>query len=660
MHTFTPTRRLALVLAALSAGGTLYAQQSPPISIGPGNAPAPASMSDNPATDATPGATDDSSQQAPLSVEDLDTLLAPVALYPDSLLSQVLMAATYPLEVVQANRWLQANATLTGDALADALNQQSWDPSVKSLVNTPSVLQMMDDKLDWTIRLGDAFLAQQADVMNSVQRLRAQAQQAGTLRSTAQQNITYENAYNDGATNPPVPQYIEIQETSPQYVYVPVYDPFVVYGNWRYRTHPWFWHPHNYVPTNGIWFGDRYTCGPAWGYAWGEPDWARHDLDLDPHRHSTLNPRFDSDRYIDQHYRHDRDNDGRDNRGRNNDPRGGRDRGPGDRGAPNRDHRDDNNSRVNWRHDPTHRRGVAYPDATTAQRFGRPAQLPNAASPRLPNTVSPNLPNTVSPRLPNTVSPNLPNAASPRLPNASATPDADHRGSAPVRPQDPRRDLPIQNNPRDRNNGTPDNDTNRPDRSNDDRSHDDRSTPDRPNGDHSKTDRPNTPTRGTAPDAGQPRDDRNVHPIRPSDRTTGAGNASDTPPAPVPPKPKPAPEPAPTPPTLPKPTPTQPPAPQDTPRRVVPQPTPPQAPQPQVPQAPQPQVPQPAAPRREAPHDAPRHEAPAAPAPAAPTPDVPAAPARGGPHGSAGASDAPAPAPAAPSNAPAAGPHGGR
>src|SRR5271170_8446440 len=128
-----------------------------------------------------------------LSAGQLDALVAPIALYPDALLSEVLMASTYPLEVIEADRWAQANKKLTGDALTKAVGQQSWDDSVKSLVATPSVLDMMSSKLDWTQALGNAVLAQQPDVMDSIQRLRAQAQTNNKLASNQQQTVATQN-----------------------------------------------------------------------------------------------------------------------------------------------------------------------------------------------------------------------------------------------------------------------------------------------------------------------------------------------------------------------------------------------------------------------------------------------------------------------------------
>ena len=154
----------------------------------------------------------------------LDQLVAPIALYPDTLLAQVIMASTYPFEVVQAGRFAEANKKLKGDKLKEALAKQDWDVSVKELVSTPTVLAMMNDKLDWTEKLGDAVLAQQADVMDAIQRLRAKAQANGKLETTEQQTVT--------VTQEAGQQVIEIEPASPDVVYVPYYGPAVVYGEW--------------------------------------------------------------------------------------------------------------------------------------------------------------------------------------------------------------------------------------------------------------------------------------------------------------------------------------------------------------------------------------------------------------------------------------------
>jgi hypothetical protein len=169
-------------------------------------------------------------KQQLLDAGQLDQLVAPIALYADPLVAQVLMASTYPLEVVQADRFAKANKKLKGDKLKEALAKQDWDASVKELVSTPTVLAMMSDKLDWTQTLGDAVLAQQADVMDAIQRLRAKAQANGKLETTKQQTVTVRQEADQ--------QVIEIEPASPDVVYVPYYDPAVVYGEWPYPEYP--------------------------------------------------------------------------------------------------------------------------------------------------------------------------------------------------------------------------------------------------------------------------------------------------------------------------------------------------------------------------------------------------------------------------------------
>ena len=164
--------------------------------------------------------------------QQLDQMLAPVALYPDSLLSQILMASTYPLEIVEAARWSKANPNLKGDDAVKAAEQNGWDPSVTSLVAFPQVLTMMDSNLSWTERLGDAFLAQQPQVMETVQNLRQRAYAAGNLRSNDQVRVDQQG------------QTIVIEPPNPQVVYVPYYDPRVVYGPWWWPEYPpVYWGP---------------------------------------------------------------------------------------------------------------------------------------------------------------------------------------------------------------------------------------------------------------------------------------------------------------------------------------------------------------------------------------------------------------------------------
>src|SRR5215470_15942753 len=167
----------------------------------------------------------------PFTPEQLDQMLAPIALYPDALLAQMLMAATYPLEIVEAARWSQAHPTLNGDAAVTAVKDMSWDVSVKSLTAFPQTLAMMNDKLDWTQRLGDAMIGQQKDVAESIQRLRAKAQAAGNLKSTPQQKVSTQAAPSGGSSA------IVIEPTNPELIYVPYYNPTVVYGPWPYPAY---------------------------------------------------------------------------------------------------------------------------------------------------------------------------------------------------------------------------------------------------------------------------------------------------------------------------------------------------------------------------------------------------------------------------------------
>ena len=208
--------------------------------------------------------------------QELDQMLAPIALYPDSLLAQILMAATYPLEVVQAERWTKANKNLGRDQLNDALDKKDWDPSVKALVPFPQVLSMMSENLEWTQKLGDAFLDQQDEVMDTVQKLRGKAEAAGNLKDTEEQKVIAEG------------NVIEIEPAEPEVVYVPVYDPAVIYGPWWYPAFP----PFFFLPPpgvvigfhGGIGFGIGVAVGAAWGHAWGHWDWRNHYVNVNVNR----------------------------------------------------------------------------------------------------------------------------------------------------------------------------------------------------------------------------------------------------------------------------------------------------------------------------------------------------------------------------------------
>jgi hypothetical protein len=270
-------------------------------------------------------------QQAPppkvFKAEELEQILAPIALYPDALLTQIIMASTYPLEIVQADRWAKQNKDMKGDTLTKALEAQKWDPSVKSLVNFPQVLAMMSEKLEWTQKLGDAFLAQQKDVMATVQNLRVKAQKSGNLKTTKEQVVKVEQ------------QVIIIEPASPQVIYVPAYNPVVVYGTWAYPAYPPYpVYPPGYVATTAVFsFAAGAAVGAAWGYAWGHSDWHGGNVDIDVNRNTNINTNINRQNYATQY----------------------QGRGQAGQGQ--------------WQHDPQHRGGVAYRDQATAQQYNRGA-----------------------------------------------------------------------------------------------------------------------------------------------------------------------------------------------------------------------------------------------------------------------------------------------
>jgi hypothetical protein len=227
-----------------------------------------------------------SKQDTTLKKEELDQLLAPIALYPDDLLSNVLMASTYPLEVVQAARWIKepANAKLKGDALEKALEKQDWEPSVKSLTPFPEVLEMMSEQLEWMQKLGDAVLANEADVMDQIQYLRDKADEAGNLKSNKQQTVTKKSSGSGSR------KYIYIEPASPEVVYVPVYEPTVVYGSWWYPAYPpYYWPP---------WRGGAFVRGFFWGvgaaivpplWGWGNCNWGGRNININVNKYNRIN-----------------------------------------------------------------------------------------------------------------------------------------------------------------------------------------------------------------------------------------------------------------------------------------------------------------------------------------------------------------------------------
>ena len=270
----------------------------------------------------------------PFTTEQLDQLLAPIALYPDALLSQVLMAATYPLEVVEAARWSQANPNLKGDAAVAAVKDKSWDVSVKSLVAFPQTLQMMSNQLDWTQKLGDAMIGQQKDVATAVQRLRAKAQAAGNLKSTPQQTVSTQSSGGASA--------IVIEPANPELLYVPYYNPAWAYGAWPYPAYPppYYPPPPNYGAAlmSGMMFGLGVAAGAAmfggWHWGYGGGGWGNSYTTVNVNRATSITNNFNADRY-----------------------RNGQ-----------------------WSHDPAHRDGVPYRTPAERQEFGQ--HRPDSAAQR--------------------------------------------------------------------------------------------------------------------------------------------------------------------------------------------------------------------------------------------------------------------------------------
>jgi len=235
--------------------------------------------------------------QQPSSPERLDQLTAQIALYPDALLSQVLMASTYPDDVTAAAKWSREHPDAKGDAAVQQVEGFAWDPSVASLVAYPQVIVTMGEKPDWVRDLGDAFLEQPDDVMESVQRLRAQAQKAGNLQSNEQMQVSVQ------AAPPPDPQVRVVQQSAPQQiiviepaqpqvVYVPSYNPVTVYGPWMYPAYPPIYVP----PPPGYWWSVTVGNAIAWGIGsaignamWGGFDWGRRDVNINVNRYNYVN-----------------------------------------------------------------------------------------------------------------------------------------------------------------------------------------------------------------------------------------------------------------------------------------------------------------------------------------------------------------------------------
>ena len=288
------------VTASLVLDPLAFAQQPPPTGAAPPAAAAPAGQQR-----ATSGKT--------FTQQEMDELMAPVALYPDALLAQVLMASTYPLEVVEAARWQKANASLKDKALEAALEKQSWDPSVKALTAVPQVLTMMNEKLDWTTKLGDAFLANQEDMLKTSQNLRKKADEAGNLKTSKEMTVKKETENSV--------QIIKIEQPNPEVVHVPTYNPATVYGTWWYSyPPPYYYYPPGYAYGAGL----AFASGVFWGAAIaGGIGWGNNEININ--RNTNINT------------------------GNRTNIQGGN----------------------KWQHNPEHRKGAQYRDSATASKYGK-------------------------------------------------------------------------------------------------------------------------------------------------------------------------------------------------------------------------------------------------------------------------------------------------
>jgi hypothetical protein len=287
--------------------------QGPILSVAQTPAPAPA---------AAPAAADKG-----FSAEQLEQMVAPIALYPDSLLMQVFMAATYPLEVVEAARWREKNKGLTGKDLEEALKELEWDTNIKALCGFPDVLKEMNEKLDWTQDLGDALLGQQADLLDAVQRMRGKAFESGNLKTTEQQTVTQKED-----------KIIVIQSSNPEVVYVPTYSPTVVYVGWSY---PSYYYPAFYAPVPAGYGLMAFGVGVAWGAAlsgncnWG---WGHSDVDINIEQNNNFNNNTNNNYQKNQN--------------------------------SNTNAQNKSGNKASFQHNPEHRGGVNYKDKGTASKYG--------------------------------------------------------------------------------------------------------------------------------------------------------------------------------------------------------------------------------------------------------------------------------------------------
>jgi len=259
-------------------------------------------------------------EDATFSEAELDQMMAPIALYPDALLAQILMASTYPADISEAVKWSKDNPDQNGDAAVESVQDKSWDPSVMSLVAFPQVLTMMGEQADWVQKLGDAFLADSETVMDTVQKLRKKAKEEGNLETTEQQKVIVEEPSSSETV-------IIIEPADPEVVYVPSYNPTVVYGSWWWPHYtPWYYHPYGYGFGGAVMRGIGFGIGIGiTNSLWGGCGWGRGDVDININKFNNINI--------------------------------GNNKLDGNRG----------NS--NWKHNSDNRRGVPYKDQKTRDQF---------------------------------------------------------------------------------------------------------------------------------------------------------------------------------------------------------------------------------------------------------------------------------------------------
>jgi hypothetical protein len=292
-------------------------------------------------------------QAVKIPPEQLDSLVAPIALYPDPLLAQTLAASTYPLEIIQLQQWLERNKNVKDKALADAVAKQPWDASIQALAALPDVVKRLADDIQWTADLGNAFLAQQSDVMDAVQRMRKKAQDKGNLKSTEQQRVETKVIESKSV--------IVVEQANPQVIYVPSYDPVVVYGPAYYPYPPIYYPPAGYYAGGlAIAFGVGIAMGAFWGGGWGWGcGWGGNDININRNNNFNRNTNIGGGNRGNVGNRPSNPIAGGGNRGNigggnraSTLPAGGG--GAGDR----------------WQHNPQHRGGAPYRDHATADRFG--------------------------------------------------------------------------------------------------------------------------------------------------------------------------------------------------------------------------------------------------------------------------------------------------